>query len=93
MWETARGMISTDAFYPSSKDISASTMQEERRDCTRPRQLQKRNKNVLDTHSLLRFSRPVKAPLVSSIVPEISLWSRSLESRRQKKARNQFPSL
>lgn len=36
-----------------------------------------------DTHSLLRLSRPVKAPLVSSIVPEISLWSRSL-GRRQR---------
>lgn len=30
------------------------------------------------THSLLRLSSPVKAPLVSSIVPEISLWPRSL---------------
>lgn len=36
-----------------------------------------------DTHSLLRLSSPVKAPLVSSIVPEISLWSRSL-GRRQR---------
>lgn len=35
-----------------------------------------------DTHSLLRLSSPVKAPLVSSIVPEISLWSRSLGSRQ-----------
>lgn len=33
------------------------------------------------THSLLRLSSPVKAPLVSSIVPEISLWSRSLGRR------------
>ena len=33
------------------------------------------------THSLLRLSSPVKAPLVSSIVPEISLWSRSLGKR------------
>lgn len=31
-----------------------------------------------DTHSLLRLSSPVNAPLVSSIVPEISLWPRSL---------------
>lgn len=41
-----------------------------------------------DTHSLLRFSRPVKAPLVFSIVPEMSLWSSSL-GRGQKRARNQ----
>lgn len=38
-----------------------------------------------DTHSLLRLSSPEKAPLVSSIVPEISLWSRSL-GRGQKAA-------
>jgi len=36
-----------------------------------------------DTHSLLRLSSPVKAPLVSSIVPEILLWSRSLGRRRK----------
>lgn len=41
-----------------------------------------------DTHSLLRFSRPVKAPLVSSIVPEMSLWSSSL-GRGQERAQNQ----
>lgn len=41
-----------------------------------------------DTHSLLRFSRPVKAPLVSSIVPEMSLWSSSL-GRAQERAQNQ----
>lgn len=31
-----------------------------------------------DTYSLLRLSNPEKAPLVSSIVPEMSLWSSSL---------------
>lgn len=41
-----------------------------------------------DTHSLLRFSSPVKAPLVSSIVPEMSLWSSSL-GRGQERAHNQ----
>lgn len=40
-----------------------------------------------NTHSLLRFSRPVKAPLVSSIVPEMSLWSSSL-GRGQERAHN-----
>lgn len=35
-----------------------------------------------NTHSLLRLSSPAKAPLVSSIVPEISLWSRSLGKRQ-----------
>lgn len=37
-----------------------------------------------DTHSLLKLSRPVKAPLVSSMVPEMSLWSRSLERRNKR---------
>lgn len=46
------------------------------------------NFRTRDTHSLLRFSRPVKAPLVSSIVPEMSLWSSSL-GRGQEKAHNQ----
>lgn len=46
------------------------------------------NFRTRDTHSLLRFSRPVKAPLVSSIVPEMSLWSSSL-GRGQVKAHNQ----
>lgn len=41
------------------------------------------------THSLFRLSRPRKAPFVSSIVPEISLWSSSLK-RRQKTRYNQF---
>ena len=36
------------------------------------------------THSLLRLSSPVKALLVSSIVPEISLWSRSLGRRHRR---------
>lgn len=44
--------------------------------CISPSELQTRH-----THSLLRLSSPVKAPLVSSIVPEISLWSRSLGRR------------
>lgn len=30
------------------------------------------------THSFRSFFRPAKAPLVSSIVPEMSLWSSSL---------------
>lgn len=37
-----------------------------------------------DTHSLLRLSSPVKAPVVSSMVPEMSLWSRSLGRRQTK---------
>lgn len=38
-----------------------------------------------DTHSLLRLSNPAKAPLVSSIVPEMSLWSSSLWRMREKR--------
>lgn len=38
-----------------------------------------------DTHSLLRLSNPEKAPLVSSIVPEMSLWSSSLWRTREKR--------
>lgn len=37
------------------------------------------------THSLLRLSNPEKAPLVSSIVPEMSLWSSSLWRVREKR--------
>lgn len=36
-----------------------------------------------DTHSLVRLSIPQKAPLVSSIVPEMSLWSSSLWRMRE----------
>lgn len=43
------------------------------------------NKRKSDTHSLLRLSNPEKAPLVSSIVPEMSLWSSSLWRTREKK--------
>lgn len=39
-----------------------------------------------DAHSLLRLSSPEKAPLVSSIVPEMSLWSSSLWRTREKRA-------
>lgn len=38
-----------------------------------------------DTHSLLRLSNPEKAPLVSSIVPDMSLWSSSLWRMREKR--------
>lgn len=38
-----------------------------------------------DTHSLMRLSNPEKAPLVSSIVPEMSLWSSSLWRMREKR--------
>lgn len=37
------------------------------------------------TYSLLRLSNPEKAPLVSSIVPEMSLWSSSLWRAREKR--------
>lgn len=36
------------------------------------------------TYSLVRLSIPQKAPLVSSIVPEMSLWSSSLWRMREK---------
>lgn len=38
-----------------------------------------------DTYSLVRLSNPEKAPLVSSIVPEMSLWSSSLWRTREKR--------
>lgn len=38
-----------------------------------------------DTYSLVRLSNPEKAPLVSSIVPEMSLWSSSLWRMREKR--------
>lgn len=36
---------------------------------------------------MLRLSNPEKAPLVSSIVPEMSLWSSSLWRMREKRVR------
>lgn len=47
------------------------------------RELKERTRG--DTHSLLRLSNPEKAPLVSSIVPEMSLWSSSLWRMREKR--------